>query len=224
MPFDQPHVMPERISVTAAARAKVFGIGSARTGSTSLAEAMHSFGYRIGNQAEAELLIDDWSVRDFRRIVRYCQNADAFQDVPFSLDYTYIALDQAFPGSQFILTVRGSADEWFESLKRLHTRLAGTGQLPTATDLKEITYREPGWLWKATTLIYGIEDESLLYDRRLFISNYEGHRDAVVEYFRYRKDDLLVLDVSKPTAMQTLGAFLGLAPKTALMPHRNRTM
>jgi hypothetical protein len=204
-------------------RAKVFCVGKAKTGTTSLAAALRSLGYRVGDQAEAELLIDDWAVRDFRRIVDYCDSADAFQDIPFSLAYTYIALDYAFPGSKFILTVRRSADDWFESLTRFHIRLSGTGRLPTADELKALTYREPGWIWKTFELEYG-DDESLLYDRQRFIQNYERHRGAVLDYFRHRPNDVLVLDVAEPTAMESVAAFLGVRADGLEMPHLNRTL
>jgi len=200
----------------------VFCIGKAKTGTTSLAAALRSLGYQVGDQAEAELLIDDWAVRDFRRIVRHCESADAFQDVPFSLAYTYCALDQAFPGARFILTVRRTADEWFESLKRFHISLAGSGGLPTPADLKALTYRQPGWIWKTFVLEYG-DDDSTLYDRDRFIHNYEAHRQNVTEYFRHRPNDLLVLDISEPTAMDSFSGFLGLNADGLAMPHLNRT-
>ncbi len=51
--------------------------------------ALKGLGYRVGVQRDAELLMDDWAIRDFRRIVAYCRTADAFQDVPFSVGFTY---------------------------------------------------------------------------------------------------------------------------------------
>src|SRR5207248_6822925 len=115
---------------------KVFCIGQNKTGTTSMAAALAQLGYKVGEQSVAELLIKDWSRRDFRRIVRYCASADAFQDIPFSLDYTYQAVDCAYPGSKFILTVRSSGDEWYASLIRFHTKIIGKNRLPTAADLK----------------------------------------------------------------------------------------
>ncbi|HEX3599131.1 MAG TPA: sulfotransferase, partial [Lacipirellulaceae bacterium] len=143
---------------------KVFCIGFNKTGTTSIGAALQSMGYTLGNQGEAELLIDDWARRDFRRLLKLCETADAFQDIPFSLPETYAALDEAFAGSKFVLTVRNNSQEWFESLTRFHTKLIAKGRLPTATDLQACTYREPGWLWNAHRLIFGA-DESTVYDR-----------------------------------------------------------
>ena len=83
--------------------AKVFVIGRNKTGTTSVAAALQSLGYRLGSQPQAELLMEDWARRDFRSIIRFCRGADAFQDIPFSLPRTYAAMDRAFPGSRFVL-------------------------------------------------------------------------------------------------------------------------
>jgi hypothetical protein len=182
--------------------------------------ALRSLGYLMGGQAEGELLIDDWAKRDFRSIVELSKTADAFQDIPFCLDYTYIALDQAFPHSKFILTVRNNSSEWYSSLTRFHTQIIGKDCLPTADDLKEFSYREVGWIWRAHTLIYGC-NESNVFDRDLYIRQYESHRDAVIDYFRHRPDDLLVLNLSDADAMNRLCEFLGVARSGQTMPHLN---
>jgi len=180
-------------------RNKIFVIGRNKTGTTSMLVALKSLGFKMGSQAVAELLLEDWARRDFRRIVEYCRSADAFQDVPFSLDYTYVVLDQAFPNSKFILTIRRDSSEWYDSLMRFHTRMIGKNRTPTAADLKQFRYRKPEFLWQAAQLIYGV-DESTLYDRKIYTSHYESHVKNVREYFRHRPDDLLVLNVSDPPA------------------------
>lgn len=94
---------------------KVFCIGRNKTGTTSMARAVVSLGFKLGKQSRAERLLEDWGKRDFCRIIRYCKSADAFQDIPFSLPDTYQALDEAFPKSKFILTVRNNSEEWYET-------------------------------------------------------------------------------------------------------------
>ena len=101
----------------AVGKPKVFCIGLNKTGTTSLKKESGLQGYTVGNQRQAELLFDDWVKRDFKRIIRYCHTAEFFQDAPFSYPYTFIALDQAFPGSKFILTLRDNADEWYYSFR-----------------------------------------------------------------------------------------------------------
>jgi hypothetical protein len=201
---------------------KVFCVGRNKTGTTSIEAALHSFGLRLGLQARGEMLKGDWAKRDFTRIVALCRTADAFQDVPFSNAHTFRAVDASFPGSKFILTVRDSPEQWFESLVRFHTRIVGKGRLPTADDLREFTYRYKGFLWEAFVLTYG-DDERLLYDRDAYIANYLDHNRSVTEHFRHRPDDLLVLNVGDADAMQRLCSFLDVPYRGQAMPHLNRS-
>ena len=199
---------------------KVFCIGSNKTGTTSLEKVLQDFGYKTGDQKEAELLVSDWAIRDFRRIIRHCETADAFQDIPFSLDYTYQALDHAFPGAKFILTIRNNSDEWYRSLIRFHGKLLGVDRIPTPNDLKNFVYHGKGYLWHVQRYVLGV-DETNLYDENIYKKNYENHNSQIKEYFRYRKDDLLVINLSDPTAMQTLCSFLDIKFTGQEMPHLN---
>ena len=82
-------------------RRKLFCIGFNKTGTTSLAAALFSFGLRVGDQAQAELLLDDWARRDFRRIIAYCRSADgrlAEADWPDGLRAKLSARSPAPPG------------------------------------------------------------------------------------------------------------------------------
>jgi hypothetical protein len=199
---------------------KVFCIGSGKTGTTSLGAALQSLGFHLGDQSCAELLLEAWAEREFDPIIEYCRTAEAFQDVPFCLDHTYKALDEAYPGSKFILTVRNSTQEWHDSLVRFHTKIIGKRRLPTPHDMKVFPYRYPGWIWRAHRLIYGI-DEATLFDPTIYKASYEAHIAGVLEYFARRPDDLLVLNVGELSAMPRLTAFLGVSHRGMKMPHLN---
>jgi hypothetical protein len=200
---------------------KIFCVGMNKTGTKSLQAALRELGFRVGDLVKGELLIDDWSRRDFRRIIEHCRTADAFKDIPFSCDFTYQAVDGAFPGSKFILSVRNSPDDWFDSLVRFHTALLGKDRVPTAGDLKDYHYRQVGWMWRAQVLAYGI-DESTLYDRPTYIRRYLAHNERVIEYFRHRPADLLVLNVGEANAIQRLCEFLEMPFAGRQMPHLNK--
>ena len=203
-------------------RGKVFCIGQNKTGTTSVESVLKELGYKMGNQAKAELLIHDWAKRDFKKIVKFCRSADAFQDIPFSNDFTYEILDYAFPDSKFILTLRNNKDEWFESIKRFHTKLIGKERLPTADDLKVFSYRYKGWMWENMQLKYGI-DETTLYDYKIYTDQYERYNQSVREYFKYRPDDLLILNLADSDAMKKLHDFLGFDFNGSKMPHLNKS-
>lgn len=93
---------------------KVFGIGLGKTGTLSLANALKLLGYRAGHYAEALLALQYRSGRlepRFDAIAHW----DALADIPIAA--TYKTLDQEFPDSKFILTVR-EQEAWLASSER----------------------------------------------------------------------------------------------------------
>ena len=137
---------------------KVFCIGRNKTGTTSIGKALTLLGFTLGKQSIAERLMEDWRKRDFWHIILYCRFADAFQDVPFSLDYTYQVLDEAFPNAKFLLTIRNNSEEWYQSLVKFHTRIVKKNRLPTPDDLKNFPRVYKGWFWRQHQIIYGIDE------------------------------------------------------------------
>lgn len=202
-------------------KSKVFGIGRNKTGTTSLTAAMKELGYIPGIEDDGAKLIEEWAVRDFSKLIKYCHTGDFFQDIPFSLPYTFQAMDNAFPGSKFILTVRDSPDQWYNSLLKHMIRKSGNnGQLPTMEDLKN-SNPVRGNRWRNSRLI-AITPEDKLYDKDLLINHYEAHNKSVKEYFRHRPEDLLVLNVSEKGAYKKLCDFLGNETDVTDFPWKNR--
>lgn len=203
-----------------AKKKKVFVIGSNKTGTTSLGSALKTLGFRLGDQLEAEMLLDDWARRDFRRLIAYCCSADAFQDIPFSLGYTFQAMDAAFPDSKFILSVRDDADQWYRSLTRFHAKRRGLDRPPTADELKADPYVWPGYMWHASQLLYGI-DESSVWDEEIYKMFYLKHIEDVQAYFKYRSNNLLVMNLAEADAMKKLCEFLNMPVSAEEMPKLN---
>ena len=201
---------------------KVFCIGKNKTGTTSLARALTELGIIVGEQNLAERLIHDWARRDFRRLFLYCRTAQAFQDVPFSLPFTFQTLDQHFPGSKFILTVRDTPEQWFQSLVKFHTVIFGDGRSITLDDLRASNYVYPGWAYEANRLISNTPENDP-YNQELLIASYHAHNAAVLEYFRHRPRDLLVLNVAQPDAYRSLCDFLGKPYPNREIPWENKT-
>jgi len=201
---------------------KIFCVGYSKTGTTSIERALRDLGYKVGVQSEAEILMDDWAMRDFRRIIQYCETADAFQDLPFSVDFTFQILDYAFPGSKFILTIRSDADEWYESLIRFYKKIMKTTRTPIADDLKMFPYGGEGWFWRQEQNIFGV-DESNFLDKQIYKAHYTNYNNRVLEYFRFRPKDLLVLNLADPSAMKSLCEFLGIKYVGQIMPYLNQS-
>jgi hypothetical protein len=204
-------------------KTKVFCIGLNKTGTTSLEKAMRDFGFIIGDQREAEYLFKDWVIRDFKKLVRYCKSAVFFQDSPFSHSHTFIALDQAFPRSKFILTIRDSSDQWYNSLVKFHGKLWGNGNVPpTAEDLKNSSYVYKGMPYYVIKHLYNTPDNEL-YKKDVLVDYYETHIKNVKDYFSFRQNDLLILNVADDGAYEKLTTFLNIKTNKTEFPWENKT-
>jgi hypothetical protein len=173
----------------------------------------------VGDQRRAERLIRHYRDRDFQPIIDYCRTADAFQDVPFSLPFTYLVMDQAFPGSKFILSVR-DPDDWYESYIRHQKQVVGTDEVPTPAELKRHPYVREGWLYDAK--IWQGRPEDKIYDEDFLKEHFVRYNRSVRDYFRF-KDNLLVVNVADDGAYQELCSFLGEEPLYDAMPWENKT-
>jgi hypothetical protein len=203
-------------------RRKVFIIGRNKTGTTSIKHALHELGLVVAHQPAAERLLPAYEARDWERIVRYCRHGQAFQDFPFSYPETFKHIDAAFPGSLFVLSVRDSAEQWYESVTRFHAKRFGYGRIPTAEQLKRVTYRGiGGYLWRANRALYR-SPENDPYHKPSLIRSYEEHNRSVREHFADR-GDLLVVNVAEPGAYIRFCEFLGERPVRETFLWRNRT-
>lgn len=204
-------------------RPKVFCVGLNKTGTTSLQKEMELQGYVVGNQRQAELLFDDWVKRDFRRIIRYCRTAQFFQDAPFSLPYTFMAVDQAFPVSKFILTLRDNAEIWYNSLVRFHSKLWGNGNIPpTSEDLRNATYIYKGFPYHSRFCVNNVPEEDP-YNKNVLIDYYNTHNKNVIDYFRHRPNELLVINLKIAEDYSRFCKFIGCKQIRDHFPWENRT-
>jgi processive 1,2-diacylglycerol beta-glucosyltransferase len=173
-------------------RTKVFAIGFHRTGTTSIARALDILGYRCtGPNFTFEENLPE-TIHGLA--VNLARQYDAFSDSPWFL--LYKELDEQFPGSKFILTLRPT-DKWLKSAR-------------------ESTIRTP-----MQRLIYGkyiaTASNAHLRDR------YERHNREVQDYFRDRPGDLLVIDFSVDAEWLPLCRFLGEETPDVPFPHLNRS-
>jgi len=202
-------------------KVKYFCIGRNKTGTTSLKRAFEDLGFTVGDQRKAEILYGKHYFKgNFQPIIDYCKTAQVFQDVPFSHPETYKHLDKAYPGSNFILTLRDNPEQWYRSITRFHAKLFGReGKVPTAKDLKEAQYVWPGFMYNVVR-VHGTPDEEP-YNKEILIAHYQKYNRDVLNYFKDRSDDLLVINVAEKGAYQKFIDFLGV--DSPLISHGNRT-
>ena len=201
---------------------RVFCIGMIKTGTTSIAKALRDLGFRVGNQRRGESLLQSYARRDFRPIIKHCRTAQAYQDIPFGLPFTFQILDHCFPGSKFILSVRANEDQWYQSLVRFHSHMFGNGRVPRVEDLRTADYCEIGWMWKVQSLLFDLTEHGDPYDESTLKHRYQLHNQTVIEYFRGRPEFLL-LNVAEPHSYRNLCSFLHREPLYEQFPWENRT-
>jgi hypothetical protein len=197
-------------AIASIGKTKVFCIGDHKTGKSTLIYNLKELGFVVGDQKIGELLVHDWSQRNFRRIIWYCRTAQVFQDIPFGKAFTYVVMDQTFPKSKFILTVRDDEEQWYESYVTFHKSIFG-GKLPTFEDLLNSNYVYPGWMAQEAMLdCPEIKDD--LYNKQFLVKRHVAHNENVKEYFRHRRKDLLVLNVFEKGAYQKACEYLNKKP------------
>jgi len=198
---------------------KIFCIGRNKTGTTSLQKEFKRLGYRVGHQQKAEKLLKEYINEDFESIIQYCKTADVFQDFPFSYPKTFQHLDKAYPNSKFILTIRNSPEEWYDSVIRFHTKILGGS--PTFDIMKNHEYIWKGWIWEAQKAIYNV-DETDTHNKKELIKSYKEYNEFVLKYFK-DKDNLLVLNLGEVGSYQKFLKFLNIQSPFSNFLHENRT-
>jgi hypothetical protein len=174
-------------------RAKVFGVGFHKTGTTSLATALRHLGYAVTGPVGVR---DPAIVADARRIaLRLAERYDAFHDNPWAL--LYREMDQRFPGSKFVLTLRPTED-WIKSV----VDHFGTESTPM---------RE--WIYGVGSPV-GHED--------LYVARYEQHNNEVRQYFKGRPNDILIMSITEGDGWSVLCPFLGRHSRSGPFPHANK--
>ncbi len=187
---------------------KIFGIGYAKTATSSLGNALEILGYRCIHDPY-ELLPGFFpdELADFPVDPCVLENHDAFAGVVCLI---YRELDQVCPGSRFILTERGE-DSWLRSIRgHLHPKSKAT-RMDTEIPLQRFVRARMfnGHLW--------FEDE--FADD--YLQAFRDHSRGVMEYFRGR-DNLLVMDVEMGDSWEKLCGFLGVDIPETPFPWRNR--
>ena len=158
---------------------KIFGIGLSRTGTNSLCGMMKTLGFDAihlplsQQQIHAHEFANDTSV------------AARFE-----------ALDLQYPGSKFIYTTRDSAAWAASCLAWLEpdSRRRWLAQLPDEQSRR--------WISEGDVKLYGLGDIALSgIGRGALIEAYTRHEHRVINHFRDRPEDLLVLDITNSESL-----------------------
>lgn len=177
---------------------KIFGIGWAKTGTTTLKQCFEILGYtHEGYRPDL--------CGDIPRVLRIARGFETFQDLPWYLYYK--ELDRVFPGSKFVLTHRDSR-RWVRSYLNDLSK-----QRPRPRRKKELE--------SIRQRLYGLpcpEDK----DAQQLIEHYELHYSEVARHFRDRPEDILCVNWEDGDGWGELCKFLDLPLPVAEFPHANK--
>jgi 3'-phosphoadenosine 5'-phosphosulfate (PAPS) 3'-phosphatase len=179
--------------------AKIFGIGLSKTGTSSLAQALQFLGFKTKDYMGIERYVcGDLSSIDMDTVLAH----DALTDTP--IPSFYRELDARFPGSKFILTVR-DRDGWLNSCRKQFNERFAAAQIGAHKRLFED--------------LYGTD----VFDEHLFETGYKKFVAGVLDYFKSRSADLLILDVAAGEGWEKLCPFLGRPVPDVPFPKANVT-
>ena len=176
---------------------KYFGIGISRTATSSLADAFKMLGYKSKHYL-TKSQYDEF----FRKGTIY----DFVNDIPI---YSYYqALDKQFPNSKFIYTKR-NIQEWKDSCLQYFPPRMNTASVKRQLDFFEF--------WQTFFKCKNATDVK-------YEEIYQQHEQQVLEYFKDRPDDLLVMDITKGDGWEVLCPFIGCAIPNVPFPLSNKNV
>lgn len=202
-------------------KSKIFCIGNNKTGTTSLEKFFKDHDFNVAPQRDAENLLDAYINRDWAPIFKYVKKYEVFQDIPFSNEYLYVLLHHVYPNSKFILSVRDTGEQWYNSITKFHGKMFGKdGRVPTKKDLQNGMYIEKGWIWKAFSEKFGDFDDP--YCKNRLIDSYEIQNKNIRNYFK-NNPNFIEINIADDNAIKKLSSFLKTTPKYLKFPHENKT-
>ena len=172
---------------------KVICIGWHKTGTTTMGEALLLLNYKVvGARLD---FAESLLEGDYTKVLKEAEKFEAFQDVPWAA--LYKELDAAFPGSKFILTIRDES-KWIKSA----VRHFGSRDI--------LLHR---WLY-GNGMAAGNEE--------LYLERYRRHNAEILQYFKNRPDDFLLLSLENGDGWNKLCAFLGVPLPSVKFPYANK--
>jgi len=179
----------------------------------SLAHALGLLGYRSlhfpQDDRTREQVLAFLATGGDRLRLSVLERLDAVTDTPVCASFE--ALDAAYPGSKFILTIRDK-ETWLESCHAYWASWVDSYLLARPDDPL------PVYLIAIHAKIYGTPT----FDREQFSRAYDVHHERVRRHFVDRPEDLLTLNVCAGEGWEPLCKFLGAPRPRAKFPSENR--
>tara|TARA_R110002073_G_scaffold289878_8_gene454800 strand:+ start:10830 stop:12257 length:1428 start_codon:yes stop_codon:yes gene_type:complete len=189
---------------------KVFGLGLSRTGTRSLTGALQVLGwdtshYPIDEDTYTELANGQYDLT----LLKYYDGLTDITTIPY-----YQQFDKMYPGSKFILTVRDK-ESWLRSCQNHWFNRPAFKQTDDPDEETHLLVRQ---LLRAA--VYGCYN----YVPERFSWVYDRHVRDVMEYFKDRPNDLLVIDICNGEGFDKLAPFLDRPLPAQPFPHKGNVL
>jgi hypothetical protein len=171
---------------------RIFGIGMHKTATTSLHTALRLLGYESWHWSSAHVAKSIWREMHESGRSETLERHYALCDLPIPL--LYKELDAVYPGSKFILTIRNER-RWLEATMRHFS--SAFNKWRAGWDNDPFTHR-------IHKILYGRTE----FDPDIFLERYKRHNADVLDYFKYRPRDLLIMNVDNGDGWDKLCPFL----------------
>ena len=165
---------------------KIFGVGLAKTGTTSLAHAMSILNFTSKH----------YSFNIESDLKKY----QFLNDMPIQTRYK--EYDNKYSNSKFILTIRDESS-WLVSIQKQFLKYK---RIKNSTIYKH-------WIEQ-----FGVNE----LNKEKFLKKYQDHCNEVKEYFKNRKD-FLIMDIFSGDGWQKLCNFLNVKIPNVEFPHLNKS-
>ena len=157
---------------------KIFGIGTSRTGTKSLTEALKMLGIKSSHWEQHKEIRKDIDKNNFN--LQLLKEYDAILD--HQIPSIFKELEKEHPKSKFILTIRNKKT-WIKSIENF--------------------FKNKG-INREDILFLKIDH----FDKKVFLQRFKAHNKDVIKYFKDKPEKLLVLDIEKGDGWKKLCKFL----------------
>lgn len=168
---------------------KIVGIGCNKTGTKTLRTMCEAWGLHHrsydSDRIDVSPAYDLWAAGDLEALMAIVDEHDSLEDWPWMLLYREI--DERFPDSKFVLTVRRDAETWYRSMCNMAVRIG------------------PMVLFENAVYGSGMPQGN----REGYVGAYVRHNAEVLTYFADRPDQLHIVCWETGEGVDTLPAFLG---------------
>ena len=185
---------------------KIFGIGTHKTGTTSLGDALKMLGFAPHcGWGQGNKLTPASYNGNYEKIFKVVDKYVSFEDSPWCHGNLYKILYKQFPTAKFILTIRNE-DDWFNSLVRWTNNNTGCCK----------------WGKMYHNIEYGNKLSKIRPFKENYVNIYRKRNQEIIDFFADKPNTLLIIDFASGEGWNELCKFLNVPIPIRKFPHSNQ--